>query len=251
MSTVVRDALVVVVVLVLYYRVVLVRVRDRVVAPALVFLLGRFGNPRLPVGDVENVLTLTFSVFLQILLFFLLGAWTAVKFGKVWRWSGQPQLLAYGAVLGLGEMVLSSFLGLILIKVSTAFPKIGDPLVHWRVAINSGWMRLFNTTVKLLPLPAAIGVVVLYVGVEELIVRGIVLNVLLPLGQVAAVVLSTAVFAGYQVFNLPSWRVALFPVLGALVIGPVHGVLYVRIPDVWPLVVAHVTYFTIVALTYR
>ena len=112
-------------------------------------------------------------------------------------------------------------------------------------------MRLFNTTVKLLPLPAAIGVVVLYVGVEELIVRGIVLNVLLPLGQVAAVVLSTAVFAGYQVFNLPSWRVALFPVLGALVIGPVHGVLYVRIPDVWPLVVAHVTYFTIVALTYR
>jgi membrane protease YdiL (CAAX protease family) len=251
MNEVVRDVLLVAVILPLYYGVVLVLVRDRLVATAVRFLLGHFRNPRHPVGDLENVIMLIFSVTLQILLFFLLAAWTAAELGQVWRSSGQPQLLAYGAVLGAGEMLLSSFLGLILIKISTAFPQVGNPLVHWRIVINSGWMRLFNTTVKLLPLPAAIAVVVLYVGVEELIIRGIVVNAFLPLGPVTAVVLSTAVFAGYQVFNLPSWRVALFPVLGALVIGPVHGALYVTIPDVWPLVVAHVTYFTIVALTFR
>jgi hypothetical protein len=252
MSEVLRDLLLIVVILSLYYGVVLVLMRDRLVAPAVRLLLGHFRNPRHPVGDLENVLTLMFSAALQILLFFLLlAACTGVEFGEVGRSAGQPQLLVYGAILGAGEMLLSSFLGLLVIKVSAAFPKAGNPLVHWRVAMNSGWMRLFQTTVKLLPLPAAIAMVVLYVGVEELIIRGIVVNALLPLGEVAAIVLSTAIFAGYQVFNLPSWRVALFPVLGALVIGPVHAILYVRIPDIWPLVVAHVTYFIIVALTFR
>jgi hypothetical protein len=250
MSRVAVNVVIIVVGLVFYYKVLLVVVRDRLVSATVQVLLSHIRLPHYPVGDIENIITLVFGVVLQIFLFFILAACTAVGLRQLWRGSHESQLLVYGAVLGVGEMVLGSFLGLVVIKVSAAIPQLGNPLIHWQVVLNSGWMRLFNTTVKLLPLPAAISLVVLYVGVEELIIRGIVFNVLLPLGQASAVLLSTLIFAGYQIFNLPSWRVALFPVIGALVMGPIHGVLYLAIPDVWPLVVAHVTYFTIVALTF-
>jgi hypothetical protein len=252
MNRIAVDIVIVVAALVLYYKVVLVVVRDKLVSAGVQLLLSHFRTLRSPVGDIENVTTLVFGAVSQVLLFSLLVACSSINARQLWRGAPhQSQLLVYGAVLGFGEMLLGSFLGLVVIKLSAAIPNLGNPLLHWQVVLNSGWMRLFNTTLNLLPLPAAISLVLLYVGVEELIIRGIVFNVLLPVGHFSAVFFSTVIFAGYQVFNLPSWRVAMFPVIGALVMGIIHGVLYLAVPDVWPLVVAHVTYFTIVALTFR
>lgn len=245
------DLVVVIAALVVYYKVLLVLMRDRLVSATVPFMLRRFRRLRHPVGDIENITTFVYSVVLQIALLVVLCALTTVELRQLRPSPEQPLLLLLGAVLGFGEMLLAAFLGLVVIKVSATFPHIGNPLAQWQITMNSGWMRLFKTTIKVLPLPAAIPLVTLYVGVEELIVRGIVLNVLLPFGKISAVLLSTAIFVGYQLFNLPSWRVGLFPAMGALVMGPIHGLLYVLVPDVWPLVVAHVTYFTIVALTFR
>jgi hypothetical protein len=252
MSRVAIDIIIVVAALVFYYKVLLVVVRDRLVSAAVQVLLRHFRAAiRYPVAEIENIITLAFGVVSQMFLFFLLAVFTSVQVRNFSFEANHWTLLLYGAVLGLGEMLAGSFLGLVAIKVSAAVPRLGNPLIHWQAVLNSGWMRLYSTTVKLLPLPAAMSLIVLYIGVEELIIRGIVFNVVLPLGPISAVALSTVIFVGYQVFNLPTWRAALFPVLGALVMGPIHGVLYLAVPDVWPLVVAHVTYFAIVALTYR
>lgn len=251
MSKAVADGVISAAILILYYKFVLVAVQNRLVPVALGAVLNRDASRRHAVGDLENVVTLVISVVLQMALLAVLLLATSVGTAPLSLDHLPLALLALGAVLGLGEMLLGSLLGLLAIKFSLAFPRVGNPLAHWRVVLNSGWMRLFNTTMKVLPTPLAIPVVVLYVGVEELIIRGVVLVALLPLGPVPAIAISTAIFVAYQVFNLPSWRVALFPVLGALVMGPIHGMLYVAVPNVWPLVAAHVSYFVIVALTFR
>jgi hypothetical protein len=249
---IVNNIIIIVVAFIAYYKLVLVVMRDKLVPPVvpLVTRLVR-GARGCPVSDIENVVTLMFSIVFQLFFFLLLARCTSFPFSRLWPRSPQPTLLVLGAVLGVGEMLFCSFLGLIVIKLSSVIPQMTNPLGHWEVVLNSGWMRLFNTAVNLLPIPAAIPIIVLYIGIEELIIRCVVLTALLPLGDISAILLSTLIFAAYQVFNLPSWKVALFPVMGALVIGPIHGLLYVTVPDVWPLVVAHATYFSVIASTFR
>lgn len=66
-------------------------------------------------------------------------------------------------------------------------------------------------------------------------------------GMGVALAASVTLFVGIQVFNMPSWRAAMFPVLGALVVGVVHGALYLAVPDITPLIVAHFVLFMVAA----
>jgi len=36
---------------------------------------------------------------------------------------------------------------------------------------------------------------------------------------------------------------AIFPITGALVVGITHGILFLHVPDISPLIVAHFTFF--------
>ncbi|WP_433468098.1 CPBP family glutamic-type intramembrane protease [Spirillospora sp. CA-128828] len=78
---------------------------------------------------------------------------------------------------------------------------------------------------------------------EELVFRGVIVGSSSHLGEGAACVLSVALFATVQVFYTPGWRTAMFPVIGALITGVVHGILFLPAPNIWPLIVAHCVYF--------
>jgi hypothetical protein len=78
---------------------------------------------------------------------------------------------------------------------------------------------------------------------EEIIFRSVLVSAALPLGRVAAVATSTLFFSLVQTLHMPSWRSGFFPVIGALVTGTIHGTLFVLVPEIWPLIMAHVILF--------
>lgn len=98
-----------------------------------------------------------------------------------------------------------------------------------------------------LPLPPLAALILLYVAVEEVVFRGVVIAAVGDAGMGVALAASVTLFVGIQVFNMPSWRAAMFPVLGALVVGVVHGALYLAVPDITPLIVAHFVLFMVAA----
>jgi membrane protease YdiL (CAAX protease family) len=104
-------------------------------------------------------------------------------------------------------------------------------------------MSQFSATVSTAPVWFAAASMGLYVSVEELIFRGILLELLRPAGAVWAIGISTVLFVMVQAFSMPGWRAAMFPMVGAAILGLVHGFLYWRVPVLLPLVVAHLTYF--------
>jgi membrane protease YdiL (CAAX protease family) len=114
---------------------------------------------------------------------------------------------------------------------------------QWIAMSRAGWMQGYLVTLHSVSLPTSVSLTVAYVAVEEIVFRGIMITFLLPLGAVAAVTLSTIVFAIVQAFQMPGWRNAIFPATGAVVMGIVHGTLFVAVPDVAPLIVAHAVFF--------
>jgi hypothetical protein len=50
-----------------------------------------------------------------------------------------------------------------------------------------------------------------------------------------------------QVFSTPSFWVAVFPASAAVVVGVAHALLYLAVPDVIPLIVAHWVMFGMAA----
>lgn len=69
-----------------------------------------------------------------------------------------------------------------------------------------------------------------------------------PSGFAIAFTASLVLFVAMQVFFMASWRAAMFPVVGALVMGVVHGLLAWRVPHLLPLVVAHIVFFLFAVL---
>lgn len=153
-------------------------------------------------------------------------------------------LVLYGVLLGIGEMALSSFLGF----VATRFIAVveADPtrqgVEAWVDMSRSGWMRHYLRTVECAPWPIASGLVLLYVSVEEIVFRPVVLHLWMD-SPVLALVISTALFSLVQVFNMPSWRHGLFPFVGAATMGVIHGILFLQRPFIIPLIMAHLAFF--------
>jgi hypothetical protein len=59
---------------------------------------------------------------------------------------------------------------------------------------------------------------------------------------------SVALFTAAQVFRMPSWRSAMFPALGARTLGVVDGLLFLAVPTILPLIVAHIVFFLVATL---
>jgi hypothetical protein len=152
-------------------------------------------------------------------------------------------LLALGAVLGFGELALASFLATAIVQLELLWRSDERSVEAWLAQGRGGWMGQFAATVASAPPWFALASVSLYVAGEELVFRGIVIDAAAGAGAGVALTLSLVLFVLVQAFNMPSVRAATFPMVGAVVVGVVHGVLFWQTYDVVPLVAAHLTFF--------
>jgi hypothetical protein len=167
--------------------------------------------------------------------------------------TGGPELvwlIALGVPLGVGEMVLSALVCRVILEVLLVLAPANTPtgLQGWLTVSRGGWLRHYMRTVAILPLPIALALTCVNVAAEEFVFRALMLNYFESYGAIAAVALSTFFFALMQTFLMPSWRNAFFPVVGALVMGGIHGTLFMLVPSLVPLIVAHVVFFTFAIL---
>lgn len=184
--------------------------------------------------------------FLGVVLFL-----SGIPVDALWPERVRPELLAYGVALGFGEVALASFAALIGMRVADALATGGRPASDsdWLAMARGGWMRRFTRAAEVLPFGAWLALAFSYVAVEEVIFRGVVINLIDgPLGGAAAVTASVLLFLVPQRILAPSWRTAIFPLIGAATVGLVNGLLYVAIRDLLPLIVAHTT---MIAFTAR
>jgi hypothetical protein len=241
------EAVALLVVILVYYGVAATRVNAWVTRRALerTSLVRRYSRM-----EATGVVRLGVASGLQLAFVLVLALVGAIDASVLLPPTFRPILLVYGAILGVAEMALGSFVCNVAMRISQRL--LGEERAldsrAWFVASKGGWMRSFTKAVEIMPAPVVLALFLLYVGMEETVFRGIVVNATRGLGTGVALVVSTLMFVAVQVFHTPTWRTAMFPVIGALIMGVVHGWLYLAVPDLTPLVVAHLAFFAAATL---
>jgi hypothetical protein len=204
---------------------------------------------RFALTEVEAVIRISAGGLLQLAFCCGLLFFTDVSLGELHLLDVDPAILVYGVALGVGEAALATFLGYVAIQVGLAVSATRNPRTtdEWLSLARSGWMRLFLQAVDASPV-AAVLLSLLYIVVEETIFRGSLLTVLADSGVTWALSVSVLLFCAAQTFRMPSWHSALFPVMGAIVVGFIHGLLFLSVPLLLPLLVAHCVFFLVVML---
>lgn len=153
--------------------------------------------------------------------------------------------LFYGALIGIGSMGISVLLCTIGMHFMMYFFPTRSPqsLKGWLVVSQAGWMRHHKHTIRMFPLLLGLIIITLQIGSEEIIFRAVIIQQFLAYGTLSAFLVSTVLFILMQIFHMPSFVSAMFPVLGATVMGIIHASLYLRVPSIIPMVVAHLTFF--------
>lgn len=229
-----------------YYGLVVPRLGDTVARGTLAVVSDRWEGARsLSVGELDGVLRLAIAGVMQLVFCAVLFLALDLAPQDLVQGPPQPELLAAGAVLGVAEAALGSFLGMVGMRAAGALERdsAAPTPEEWITLARAGWMRLYSRTAEVLPLAPLAALILLYVAVEEIVFRGVVIGALGDAGAGVALAASVTLFVGIQAFSMPSWRAAMFPVMGALVVGVVHGTLYLVVPDITPLIVAHFVLF--------
>jgi hypothetical protein len=195
-----------------------------------------------------DAVRITILPFWGAILFtaYLLVAWATGLpagsiFGSRFEWTAFPR----GFVLGAAEVSLSMLIATVIFRVLAPLRRAqrgGNPFLEYQTLGESGWMRSYRNAFERLPSPVAYLVVAIPLFGEEVIFRATAIPLLLPLGLVPAVVISTVFFSAVQAYGLPSWYQALGPISGAVVMGVGHGLLFAKEGNLLPLLVAHVTF---------
>jgi membrane protease YdiL (CAAX protease family) len=200
---------------------------------------------RFTADELESLVSLVVAAVGQALFLVLAFVITDGSLAALVPDGVEPILLLLGALLGVGEAALASFLGFLSLRAAQARAGEGQDSRDWLATGRGGWIRFYLRTAEIAPAPLLLAVTAFYVSVEETLFRGVMITFLSAQGAGLAVALSTILFVTVQVFHMPSWRAAIFPALGGLVIGVVHGVLFVATGDLAPLIVAHLVMFLV------
>lgn len=208
----------------------------------------RFATARpLAVGDVLQVVRLITAGLAQALLVVFLLWITSVDLIGLFTNHFEVRLVFLGILLGIGEMAAASLLCLIGLKIVDSFAP-SDELAgrgDWITLVNSGWMAEFVKTRQLASFPVMVLIAAFYIAVEEIIFRGVLIQSLVQINSVFAFLASLFLFVLAQIGPMPSWRAALFPIIGATMVGVVHGLLFLNLPNLVPLITAHVVMFVL------
>lgn len=223
----------------------------------------RVGSVRFDTGQRADVLELAAAGVSHVALVALLLAVTGIAPSVLLDGMDRPELLLLGLALGVGELALGALLCRALIELTlsgrTAVGAArrrrtgagagtkteGDDvsLRAWLGRSRGGWIRHHLTTLKVLPLPAAVLLTGIQVASEEIVFRGVIITWLRPAGPAIALTTSIVLFVVMQAFFMSSWKAAMFPVVGGVVMGVTHGLVFWTVPYLAPLVVAHICFF--------
>jgi len=207
---------------------------------------------RYPTRDVYAAVRLFGAACVQALFFCVLLYSFAVRMPLSIIQELDPLIAGLSIPLGIAEMSVATLFGYSAMRTVHLVDTVaGRHSTAWSGVAKGGWIQMYFKTIDVLPHPLGGIVVLSYIAFEECIFRGIVIDVMLPAGPYAAVIGSTVLFALYQMFHTPGWRTALFPMLGASVVGIVHGLLYIVWRHIGPLIVAHSCFFLSALWSFR
>ena len=154
-----------------------------------------------------------------------------------------------GLLLGVGEYSVSATLCKFAISVAVAFSASEES--DWASLMRSGWMGSYFRCRASIGLPATLVLASIYVLGEEMMFRGAILgSLLVNYGPAPALAGSIGAFVAVQFASMPSVRAAMFPIIGAIVIGVVHGLVYLDTRDLTALCTAHVLCIVLPLIVY-
>lgn len=203
-----------------------------------------------PINDAAGAIELMLIAFSHVLFCLLLililpFQWPSLNINV----EEIPIYFIYGVLLGIGCMGASGLFCKIAIQLITTF-KISRKLdlKSWLTVSRGGWVKHHLQSMEIFPIYFSIIILAMQVGSEEVIFRGIMLNYFMPFGVNVAFFTAISFFVLMQAFLMHKWQSAIFPMIGALVMGFAHSILYLQVPILWPLIVAHVTFFLFAVL---
>lgn len=198
-----------------------------------------------PKNDIEGAVELTMIAVSHVLFCILLIGILPIYFPTIKiAWFKTPVYFFYGILLGIGCMGLSGLLCKIAIQVINLFKQQNAyDLKSWLTMARGGWIKHHLQSIEILPIYFSLLVLTMQVGSEEVIFRGILLNYFIQFGPYVAFITAWILFILMQAFLMNKWQSAIFPMIGAAVMGFIHSILYLHVPLLWPLVIAHVTFF--------
>jgi hypothetical protein len=198
-----------------------------------------------PKSDIEGTVELTMIavshvIFCTVLIVITPIQWPIVNINLITI----PIYFLYGILLGIGCMGVSGLFCKIAIQIINIF-KINHTydLKTWLTIGRGGWIKHHLQSIEILPIYLSLSVLAMQVGSEEIIFRGILLNYFIQFGSAIAFFTAWSLFVLMQAFLMHRWQGAIFPMIGAAVMGFVHSILYLQVPILWPLIVAHITFF--------
>jgi len=193
------------------------------------------------VSSVAGIMLLIVSqlLFCLLLMFTLNVPWPLLGLSHV-----TPIMIIYGILLGVGEFGFSSLLYQIIITHVTTRP---IPFLQFSERNNfippqSEDLRHFIHIARVANIVVMLLLMFALIGIEEMVFRGVMIYYFKSYNEVFAIGLPTLLFVYKQVQNVPINMNILFPVISALVIGVVHGILYLKTGLLFPLIIAHCLY---------
>jgi hypothetical protein len=198
-----------------------------------------------PKSDIEGTIELALIamshvLFCTVLITVIPIDWPVTKI----KWTFIPIYSLYGILLGIGCMGISGLFCKVAVQVINTIKKDNQyDLKTWLTIARGGWIKHHLQSIEILPIYLSLFILAMQVGSEEVIFRGILLNYFMPFGKLTAFFSAWSLFIVMQGFLMYRWQTALFPMIGATVMGFVHSVLYLQVPLLWPLIIAHITFF--------
>jgi hypothetical protein len=198
-----------------------------------------------PTSDIAGVIELALiaisHVFFCLLLVMIIPIhWPVISI----QWHEIPIFFLYGVLLGIGCMGLSGLFCKIAIQIiGNLSNQHSYDLKSWLTVGRGGWIKHHLQSMEILPIYLSLTILAMQVGSEEIIFRGVIFNYFLPYGNLIAFITSLVFFILMQAFLMNRWQGAIFPMIGAAVMGFFHLIIYMRLPILWPLIVSHITFF--------
>jgi hypothetical protein len=240
------QVLAVVILVLAYYGLVVQRIGDYPARFLLPIAIDRFhAAQRYSADELDSMLRLFIAGVMQLIFCCILIMVAGIDPMNLIPHNFEPVLVVYGMLLGIAESAVGSFLAYLGIQIAVKIDPKSVPCDEsaWLTISRGGWIRFFIKTSEAAPIWLALLLATLYVSVEEIVFRGVLIDFLKQGGVMVALGGSVALFVVVQVFNMPSRYSAMFPVLGAVVIGIVHGSMYLAVPNLLPLIIAHMIFF--------